>query len=121
MSGFPSMPNLPSQKRTLSHTDNAPSPFLDYASLYLPTNLNEAFEIAELMYYTNRTFAQAVEYVVSYFTGTEINVLAKDEEKAHEYKQFLIEKMDIKSVLFAIGRDVKVKNNIKYCCIILVS
>lgn len=111
MSGFPSMPNLPSQKRTLSHTDNAPSPFLDYASLYLPTNLNEAFEIAELMYYTNRTFAQAVEYVVSYFTGTEINVLAKDEEKAHEYKQFLIEKMDIKSVLFAIGRDVKVYGN----------
>lgn len=111
MSGFPSMPNLPSQKRTLSHTDNAPSPFLDYASLYLPTNLNEAFEIAELMYYTNRTFAQAVEYVVSYFTGTEINVLAKDEEKAHEYKQFLIEKLDIKSVLFAIGRDVKVYGN----------
>lgn len=111
MSGFPSMPNLPSQKRTLSHADNVPSPFLDYASLYLPTNLNEAFEIAELMYYTNRTFAQAVEYVVSYFTGTEINVLAKDEEKAHEYKQFLIEKMDIKSVLFAIGRDVKVYGN----------
>ena len=111
MSGFPSMPNLPSQKRTLSHADNVPSPFLDYASLYLPTNLNEAFEIAELMYYTNRTFAQAVEYVVSYFTGTEINVLAKDEEKAHEYKQFLIEKLDIKSVLFAIGRDVKVYGN----------
>ena len=111
MSGFPSMPNLPSQKRTLSHADNVPSPFLDYASLYLPANLNEAFEIAELMYYTNRTFAQAVEYVVSYFTGTEINVLAKDEEKAHEYKQFLIEKMDIKSVLFAIGRDVKVYGN----------
>ena len=105
------MPNLPSQKRTLSHADNVPSPFLDYASLYLPTNLNEAFEIAELMYYTNRTFAQAVEYVVSYFTGTEINVLAKDEEKAHEYKQFLIEKLDIKSVLFAIGRDVKVYGN----------
>lgn len=100
-----------SAKRSLAHAEHAPSPFLDYASLHLPTNLNEAFEIAETMYYSNRTFAQAVEYVVSYFTGTDINILSDDEEKANQYKKFLIEKLDLKSVLFMIGRDVKVYGN----------
>jgi len=111
MTGFPLNGNFAPQRRALAHADNVPSPFLDYASLYLPTNLNEAFEIAELMYYSNRTFAQAIEYLVSYFTGCDINIMAKDEEKSHEYKKFLIEKMDIKSTMFMIGRDVKVYGN----------
>lgn len=110
MPDFSSMPQM-SARRSLSHAEHVPSPFLDYASLHLPTNLNEAFEIAETMYYSNRTFAQAVEYVVSYFTGTDINVVAQDEDKANEYKKFLIEKLDLKSILFMIGRDVKVYGN----------
>lgn len=110
MSGTFNNPNL-NPKRGMSHAEHMPSPFLDYASLYLPTNLNEAFEMSEMMYYSNRTFAQAVEYIVSYFTGTDITILAKDEEKSHEYKKFLLEKMDIKALLFAIGRDVKVYGN----------
>ena len=110
MPDFSSMPQM-SARRSLSHAEHVPSPFLDYASLHLPTNLNEAFEIAETMYYSNRTFAQATEYVVSYFTGTDINIVSADEEKANEYKKFLIEKMDLKSLLFMIGRDVKVYGN----------
>jgi hypothetical protein len=102
-------------KRMLEHSEHAPSPFLDYASLYLPTNLNEAFEIAELMYYSNRTFAQAIEYVVSYFVGTDIEIGGAndslDEDKQQEYKKFLLEKMSLKSALFSIGRDVKVYGN----------
>jgi len=100
-------------KRRLEHSEHAPSPFLDYASLYLPTNLNEAFEIAEAMYYSNRTFAQATEYQVSYFVGTDVEISADsvDEEKAHQYKDFLLEKLALKSVLFSIGRDVKVYGN----------
>lgn len=105
-----STPNF-SQRRSLSHSEHVPSPFLDYASLYLPTNLNEAFEIAEAMYYSNRTFAQAVEYVVSYFTGTDINVVTADEEKSAEYRKFMKQKLDIQSELFMIGRDVKVYGN----------
>jgi hypothetical protein len=98
-------------RRSLSHAEHVPNPFLDYASLHLPTNLNEAFELAEMMYYSNRTFAQAIEYVVSYFTGTDINIIADDEEKANQYKKFLIEKLDLKSILFMIGRDVKIYGN----------
>lgn len=105
-----SSPNF-NQRRALSHSDHAPSPFLDYASLHLPTNIHEAFEVAEAMYYSNRTFAQAIEYVVSYFTGTDINIITKDEEKAAEYKKFMAEKLNIKSNLFLIGRDVKVYGN----------
>ena len=106
-------PNDGYGKRRLEHSEHAPSPFLDYASLYLPTNLNEAFEIAELMYYSNRTFAQAIEYVVSYFVGTdiEIGMDSLDEDKQKEYKYFLLEKMSLKSALFSIGRDVKVYGN----------
>jgi hypothetical protein len=103
-------PNF-SQRRPLSHAEHVPSPFLDYASLHLPTNIHEAFEVAEAMYYSNRTFAQAVEYVVSYFTGTDINLITKDEEKAADYKKFLLEKLNMKSMLFLIGRDVKVYGN----------
>ncbi len=110
MPDFSSNPQM-SARRSLSHAEHVPSPFLDYASLHLPTNLNEAFEIAETMYYSNRTFAQAIEYVVSYFTGTDINLLADDEEKANQYKKFLVEKLDLKSLLFMIGRDVKVYGN----------
>ena len=97
-----------SKRRALSHSDSIPSPFLDYASLHMPTNINESFEMAEAMYYSNRTFAQAIEYVVSYFTGTDLNVLTKDEDKAAEYKKFLLEKQQIKTLLFLIGRDIKV-------------
>lgn len=111
MPDFSSSAPQMSARRSLSHAEHVPSPFLDYASLHLPTNLNEAFEIAETMYYSNRTFAQAIEYVVSYFTGTDINLLADDEEKANQYKKFLIEKLDLKSLLFMIGRDVKVYGN----------
>ena len=103
--------NFSTGKRNLSHSENIPSPFLDYASLHLPTNLNEAFEVAESMYYSNRTFAQAIEYVVSYFTGTDISIVTKDEEKASEYKKFLLEKLTIKNALFLIGRDIKVYGN----------
>ena len=110
MSSFPNIPQS-SVKRGLAHSENVPSPFLDHASTYMPTNIIEAFEVAEMMYYTNRTFAQATEYVVSYFTGTDINIVSKDEEKANEYKKFLVEKLDIKSLMFAIGRDVKVYGN----------
>jgi len=100
-------------KRRLEHSDHAPSPFLDYASLYLPTNLNEAFEIAELMYYSNRTFAQATEYQVSYFVGTDIEVSTEstDEEKSKQYKEYLLDKLGLKAMMFAIGRDVKVYGN----------
>ena len=100
-----------SKRRALSHADSIPSPFLDYASLHMPTNINEAFELAETMYYSNRTFAQAIEYVVSYFTGTDLNIITKDEDKASEYKKFLLEKQQIKTVLFLIGRDIKVYGN----------
>ena len=112
MSSFPSAGSFTTaQRRALSHAEHVPSPFLDYASLYLPTNLNEAFEIAELMYYSNRTFAQAIEYVVSYFTGTDVEIRAQDEDKSNQYKKFLLEKLKIKQVLFDIGRDVKVYGN----------
>ena len=112
MSSFPSASSFTTaQRRALSHAEHVPSPFLDYASLYLPTNLNEAFEIAELMYYSNRTFAQAIEYVVSYFTGTDVEIRAQDEDKSNQYKKFLLEKLKIKQVLFDIGRDVKVYGN----------
>ena len=100
-----------SSRPSLAHTETYPSPFLDYASLEAPSTIEEAYEMAETMYYTNRTFAQAMEYVVSYFTGTDISVVSQDEDKSNEYKDFLEKVINLQSQLFLIGRDAKIYGN----------
>lgn len=105
------IPSSDGRKIAYKHSEAIPSPFLDYSNLFLPTNIREAFEIAELMYYTNRTFAQAMEYVVAYFTGTDLNLTTTDEDKAGDYKKYLLEKLHIKNHLYCIGRDLKVYGN----------
>ena len=100
-----------SLRQSLSHSKTFPSPFLDYATLEAPQTIEEAFEMAETMFYTNRTFAQAMEYIVAYFTGTDISLVAQDEEKTNEYKHFLEKTINLQSQLYLIGRDAKIYGN----------
>ncbi len=102
---------LTGPSRDLSHSDTYPNPWLDYASLLRPDTIEEAYDIAEMMFYTNRTFAQAIEYMVAYFTGTDVNLVAKDEDSTSEYRDFLKQVLDIQSVLFLVGRDTKIYGN----------
>jgi hypothetical protein len=98
-------------RQALAHSKTFPSPFLDYASLEAPQTIEEAYEMAETMFYTNRTFAQAMEYIVAYFTGTDISLVAKDEEKTNEYKDYLEKTINLQSQLYLIGRDAKIYGN----------
>ena len=100
-----------SGRQSLAHTKTFPSPFLDYASLEAPQTIEEAYEMSETMFYTNRTFAQAMEYVVAYFTGTDISLVSQDEEKSNEYRIYLEKILNLQSQLYLIGRDAKIYGN----------
>lgn len=62
-----------------------PSPFMDAASAYLPTNLTEMFDIAEYAWLTYGPFREAVKRAVAYFmTKVRLDGGADKEQQAAE-------------------------------------
>jgi len=110
------MNDLPSASTTkdmpnLSHGKVFPSPFLDQANLLLPRTLEDAYQLSMLIFYSNRAFAQAIEWICAYFTGTDIILTSSDEDTDSAYKVYLNEKLNIKDHLFLMARDYKIFGN----------
>jgi len=91
-----------------------PNPFCDIASVYIPTNLNDAFEWMEYLMLTMPPFMSVVNRVVSYFlTDIEISDVSDDVrdkyEKVFDDELHIIQKLqDIGKDYFCFGGDTKV-------------
>lgn len=88
-----------------------PNPFCDIASVYIPTNLNSAFEWMEYLMLSMPPFMSVINRVVSYFlTDIEVNDVADDVRdkyiKVFSDELHLIQKLqDIGKDYFCFGGD----------------
>ena len=91
-----------------------PNPFMDIASAYIPTNINDALTWAEYLMLTTPPFMAVINRVVSYFlTDVEINDVSDDirEKYEHVFEKDLhvIQKLqDIGKDYFCFGGDTPV-------------
>lgn len=91
-----------------------PNPFMDIASAYIPTNINDAFTWAEYLMMTVPPFMAVINRVVSYFlTSVEINDVADDVREKYEEvfdkDLHIIQKLqDIGKDYFCFGGDTRV-------------
>jgi hypothetical protein len=75
-----------------------PNPFLDVASLAVPTNMRSALYWSEYVYSMFGTYRMAMERVLSYFL-TEVEILNSSEDETEKWKSFLSDIIDVKSVI----------------------
>ena len=91
-----------------------PNPFCDIASVYIPTNLNDAFEWMEYLLLIMPPFLAVINRVVSYFlTDLEISDVSDDVRKNYEElfddQLHLIQRLqDIGKDYFCLGGDARV-------------
>ena len=82
-----------------------PNPFCDIASMYIPQNLNDAFEWTEFLMLTMAPFMAVTKRVVSYFlTEIDLDCDAGD-DVIDKYEELLTDKIHIMEKLQAIGID----------------
>ena len=82
-----------------------PNPFCDIASMYIPQNLNDAFEWTEFLMLTMAPFMAVTKRVVSYFlTEIDLDCDAGD-DVIDKYEALLNDKIHIMEKLQAIGID----------------
>jgi len=79
-----------------------PNPFCDMASVYIPDNLSEIFELCELVWVTFGTYSKAASRVVSYFL-TDVLITDADDSIREDYENFLEKDLRIMQVLFDLG------------------
>lgn len=96
--------------------DKFPNPFMDIASEYLPSDMNQIFELCEYIYLTYGTYRSAARRVVRYFL-TELVLSDIEEKEREDIEDFLLKKLHIMSVLAEIGDDFSCYGN----CFISVS
>lgn len=86
------------------------NPFCDMASQYIPKDLDEIFELVELMYLTMPPFKAVSERLVRYFlTDIVINGASDDERK--KYEDLFGKKLHMVQQLAQIGDNYKVYGN----------
>ena len=81
-----------------------PNPFCDIASVYIPTNLNSAYEWMEFLMLTMPPFMAVINRVVSYFlTDIEISDVSDDMRK--KYEELFDDDLHLIQQLQDIGKD----------------
>jgi hypothetical protein len=80
------------------------APFLDMASLAMPTTMAYALRWCEFIFMSNGTYRQAADRILSYFI-TDVEVVDSDDEERERWDDFLNESLDIKNVLHTVGLD----------------
>lgn len=91
-----------------------PDPFMDMASLAMPTTIQDALRWCEYLLMANGPYRSALVRILSYFL-TDIEIVAAGDgdgekrlgrEERQKYLEFLNDAMGIKSVLASVGLDV---------------
>ncbi len=81
-----------------------PDPFLDIASLSVPTNMRSALYWAEYVYSIFGTYRMAKERVISYFV-TDPELLNASEDETDKWNSFLTDTLDAKSIVHNMLRN----------------
>lgn len=81
-----------------------PDPWLDVASLSVPTNMRSALYWAEYIYSIFGTYRMAMERVISYFL-TEVDVLNASDDEADKWKSYTKDVLGIMTVLQSVLRN----------------
>src|SRR4051812_42621543 len=75
-----------------------PDPFLDMASLAVPTNLRSALYWCEYIFSMFGTYRMAMERIISYFL-TDIEVLKASDDETEKWKSFMGDVIDVVTIL----------------------
>jgi len=89
---------------TRSGADKYPNPFFDIASEYVPSDINQIYELCEFLMTTMAPFRAVTGRVVRYFL-TEIVVEGEEDKDREKYETFLDDKMKLIETLGEIGDD----------------
>ncbi len=73
-----------------------PDPFLDIASLSVPTNMRSALYWCEYVFSMFGTYRMAMERVISYFL-TDVEILDASDDETEKWESFLNDTLDVKS------------------------
>lgn len=84
--------------------DKYPNPFFDIASEYVPSDINQIYELCEFLMTTMAPFRAVTSRVVRYFL-TEIVVEGEEDDDRERYETFLDKKMKLLQTLGEIGDD----------------
>ena len=81
-----------------------PDPFMDYASMVMPRNVQDVLRWAEYIYLTNGTYRMAAQRVVRYFL-TRLEIFGVSDEEKSRYEKFLSKDLGIMEFLAEVGDD----------------
>lgn len=96
---------------TKSGADKFPNPFFDIASEYVPSDLNQIFELCEFLMMTMAPFRAVTSRVVRYFL-TELVVDGEDGVDREKYEDFLNRQLKLIDILGEIGDDYLTYGNV---------
>ena len=89
---------------TRSGADKYPNPFFDIASEYVPSDINQIYELCEFLMTTMAPFRAVTSRVVRYFL-TEIVVEGEEDADRERYEDFVRDKLKLITTLGEIGDD----------------
>ena len=110
--------NLTASGVSRNATAHFPDPFMDMASLAMPTTIREALEWCEFICSANGTYSSALGRIVSYFI-TDVEIIAAPgtgkksvgREEREKYLSYLHDTFGIASVLRTVAMDFMVYGN----------
>lgn len=96
---------------TRSGAEKYPNPFFDIASEYVPSDINQIFELTEFLMTTMAPFRAVSGRVTRYFL-TEIVVEGDEDEEREKYEKFLTNQLKMLETLGEIGDDYTTYGNV---------
>jgi len=87
-----------------NNTQLFPDPFLDYASLAMPSTFTNALRFCEYLLLNNGVYRAAIDRVISYFI-TELEIEGTDREGKEQYLDYMYDTLGIDRVLMLVARD----------------
>ena len=89
---------------TSENSEPFPDPFCDYASMAMPSNLDDALRWCEYIMLANGVYRSALDRVISYFI-TDVEIEGVDSEEKDKWKDFLHDTLGIQKLLREVAMD----------------
>lgn len=96
---------------TRSGAEKFPNPFFDIASEYVPSDINQIFELTEFLMMTMAPFRAVTQRVVRYFL-TEIVLEGGEAEDREHYEDLFSKQLKLLDLLGEVGDDFQVYGNV---------
>lgn len=96
---------------TRAGADKYPNPFFDIASEYVPSDINQIYELCEFIMTTMAPFRAVTSRVVRYFL-TEVVVEGEEDDERDKYEDLFEKKLRLIETLGEIGEDFVTYGNV---------